>query len=72
MKKLFVVFTVLTVLAACFSPAAYADAAANYFEPVYNADNWTVNASEKFTFDNTAKSVITNGKDIKKATYNDS
>lgn len=71
MKKLFVVFTVLTVLAACFSSVSYADAAANYFEPVYNADNWTVNDSEKFTFDNTAKSVITSGTDVKTATYKD-
>ena len=71
MKKLFVVFTVLTVLAACFSSVSYADAAANYFEPVYNADNWTVNDSEKFTFDNTAKSVSTSGTDVKTATYKD-
>lgn len=71
MKKLFVLFTALALLVSSLCTVSYADSSANYFEPVYNEENWTVSAPEgsSITFDSDAKSIVTKGSGVKTATY---
>lgn len=62
---------VLAMLVSCFCTVLYAEADADYFEPVYSEDNWTVTAASTaaVTFDSAAKSIVTSGSGIKTAEY---
>lgn len=62
---------VLAILVSCFCTVSYAEADADYFEPVYSEDKWTVTAEDTatVTFDSAAKSIVTSGPGIKTAEY---